>query len=93
MGGTITFCKLNKLLHLTAATDGTLECPEEPCDTSIPKIIVGTFETKGRFFDCSIANKEFKPPSCIKAPTMRRMTETATQTMTKLKRKRDKGTS
>jgi len=43
--------------------DGMSDWPGEPCDTSIPNIIVGTFETKGMFRDCSIANKEFKPPS------------------------------
>jgi hypothetical protein len=47
----------------TAAMDGMSDWPGEPCDTSIPNIIVGTFETKGMFRDCSIANKEFKPPS------------------------------
>jgi hypothetical protein len=43
--------------------EGMSDWPGEPCDTSIPNIIVGTFETNGMFRDCSMANKEFKPPS------------------------------
>lgn len=31
----------------TAAMDGTSECPGDPWETSIPKIIVGTLDTRG----------------------------------------------
>ena len=48
----------------TAAIDGTSDCPGEPCDTSMPRMIVGTFETTGIEGVCSIANIEFSPPSC-----------------------------
>ena len=53
----------NKII-LTAAIDGTSDCPGEPCDTSMPRMIVGTFETIGIEGVCSIANIEFSPPSC-----------------------------
>jgi hypothetical protein len=46
--------------------DGTSECPGEPCDTSIPKIIVGTLDTRGIAGDVSIWSNEFMPPSCLK---------------------------
>ena len=55
--------QMRKELYPTAAMEGMSDWPGEPCDTSIPNIIVGTFETNGMFRDCSMANKEFKPPS------------------------------
>lgn len=48
---------------LTAATDGISNWPL--WETSIPKIIVGVSLIKGRWPECSIANREFIPPSCI----------------------------
>jgi len=42
------------------------ECPGDPWETSIPRMIVGTWETNGIEGFCSTANSEFKPPSCIK---------------------------
>lgn len=50
----------------TAAMDGQSECPGEPCDTSIPSMIVGTLETTGIEGVCSTDNIEFNPPSCNK---------------------------
>lgn len=47
----------------TAAIDGTSDWPGEPCETSIPRIIVGTLDTKGIEGVCSITNIEFNPPS------------------------------
>jgi len=46
--------------------DGTSECPGEPWDTSIPKIIVGTLDTRGIAGDVSIWSNEFMPPNCLK---------------------------
>lgn len=53
-------------MHVTAAIDGTSDCPGEPWDTSIPRIMVGPFETIGIEGECSTASIEFNPPSCIK---------------------------
>lgn len=49
----------------TAAIEGTSDCPGEPWDTSIPRISVGTFDTRGNEGACSTANIEFNPPSCM----------------------------
>lgn len=49
---------------LTAAIEGTSDCPGEPCETSMPRIIVGAFETMGMEGVISIANIELSPPSC-----------------------------
>lgn len=48
----------------TAAIDGTSDWPGEPCDTSIPRIMVGTLDIMGMERETSTANIEFKPPSC-----------------------------
>ena len=45
-------------------TDGILDWPGEPCNMSIPIIMVGTLDTKGIEGECSTANNEFNPPSC-----------------------------
>lgn len=55
-------CKMSQ--YVTAAIDGISDCPGEPCDTSIPRIIVGNLDTKGIEGECSTARTEFKPPSC-----------------------------
>lgn len=47
----------------TAAIDGMSDCPGDPCDTSIPKIMVGVFETIGIEGENSVDNIEFRPPS------------------------------
>ena len=52
---------------LTAAMEGTPDCPGEPWDTSIPKIIVGTLDIRGIAGDDSTWSIEFKPPSCLKS--------------------------
>lgn len=51
---------------ITAATDGTSDRPGDPCETSIPKINVGVSFIRGTREECSIANKEFIPPSYVK---------------------------
>lgn len=51
-------------MHHTAAIDGTLDWPGEPCETSIPKIIVGAVETRGIIWEYSACSTEFNPPSC-----------------------------
>jgi hypothetical protein len=53
----------------TAATDGISDRPGDPCETSIPKISVGVSVIRGIREECSIANKEFIPPSYIKKKT------------------------
>jgi len=50
---------------LTAAIDGLSNRPSELWETSIPKIIVGVSLIRGRCPECSIANREFIPPSYI----------------------------
>ena len=60
---TIGYHNTPKLKQVTAAIDGTSDWPGDPCETSIPRIIVGTFETIGMDGECSTANKEFSPPS------------------------------
>ena len=50
--------------RFTAAIDGKSERPGEPCETSIPRIMVTGLETKGIERECSSVNKEFIPPSC-----------------------------
>lgn len=55
-----------KQWNITAAIEGTSDCPGEPCDTSIPKISVGTLEIKGIECARSTTSKEFIPPSCYK---------------------------
>lgn len=50
-------------IKVTAAMDGTSDCPGEPWDTSIPIMMVGTLITEGISRDRSIANNEFNPPS------------------------------
>ena len=47
----------------TAAIDGTSECPGDPWDTSIPRMIVGTFDISGIEGLCSTTNIELRPPS------------------------------
>ena len=54
---------------ITAATDGTSDRPGDPCETSIPKINVGVSFIRGTHEECSIANKEFIPPSYVKKKT------------------------
>lgn len=49
---------------ITAAMDGISECPGDPWETSIPRMMVGTLETIGIEGECSTANNEFNPPSC-----------------------------
>jgi len=49
---------------ITAAIDGTSDCPGEPCETSMPSIIVGDPETRGIFDMRSCCNNELIPPSC-----------------------------
>lgn len=57
--------KEKKKNSLTAAIDGISDRPGDPWETSIPKIIVGVSLIKGRCPECSIASKEFIPPSCV----------------------------
>jgi len=49
---------------ITAAIEGTSDCPGEPCETSMPSIIVGAPETRGIFDMRSCCNNELIPPSC-----------------------------
>lgn len=51
-------------MHHTAAIEGTSDRPGDPCETSIPKIIVGVLETNGIVGESSMCSKEFIPPSC-----------------------------
>lgn len=46
----------------TAAIDGTSARPGDPWETSIPMMIVGTFETIGIEGECSTVKREFMPP-------------------------------
>lgn len=55
---------MNHRKHSTAAIDGISDCPGDPCDTSIPRIMVGALETTGMEGECSTARIEFNPPSC-----------------------------
>jgi len=48
-------------LH-TAAMDGTFD-RGAPCETSIPKIMVGTLDRIGMAWFLSISKSEFNPPS------------------------------
>lgn len=48
---------------ITAAIDGISDRPGDPWETSIPKIKVGVSFIRGMCEGCSIANKEFIPPS------------------------------
>ena len=41
--------------------------PGEPCETSMPRIIVGVSIINGICGECSIASREFIPPSYVKA--------------------------
>jgi hypothetical protein len=43
--------------------EGTPDCPGEPWDTSIPKIIVGTLDIRGIAGDDSTWRIEFNPPN------------------------------
>ena len=61
-----------EIKQVTAAIDGISDCPGEPCETSIPRIIVGTFETIGMDGECSTANKELSPPSCKRCEKLAR---------------------
>jgi hypothetical protein len=45
--------------------EGTSDCPGEPWDTSIPRMIVGDLDTRGIDGDTSICNNEFNPPSWL----------------------------
>jgi hypothetical protein len=44
--------------------DGTSDCPGDPCETSIPRIMVGTLEITVNAGVRSTLNIEFRPPSC-----------------------------
>lgn len=44
--------------------DGTSDCPGDPCETSIPRMMVGTLEMTVKAGVLSTLNMEFKPPSC-----------------------------
>lgn len=50
--------------HITAAIDGMSDWPGEPCETSIPIIMVGTLDIKGIEGEPSTDSSEFSPPSC-----------------------------
>lgn len=57
----------------TAAIDG-IDMPGDPCDTSIPRMMVEALETTGIEGVLSIVNIEFNPPSwkIIQLATMTR---------------------
>jgi len=44
--------------------DGTSDCPGDPCETSIPRMMVGTLETTVKAGVRSTLNSELSPPSC-----------------------------
>lgn len=53
-------------IGLTAATEGKSDRAEAACLTSMPKINVGTLETKGMVCETSADSIKFIPPSCRK---------------------------
>lgn len=44
--------------------DGTSDCPGDPCETSIPRMMVGTLEMTVKAGVRSTLNMELRPPSC-----------------------------
>lgn len=56
--------KTVKSNNITAAMEGWSDCPGDPCETSIPRMMVGTLEMTVKAGVRSTLNTEFRPPSC-----------------------------